>query len=887
MSAARGWKRSFRLDENERHLNRNVDEELLFHIETRIEQLVADGLSEDEARQIAEEEFGGIQQTRTELLKIGNWRLRLRSLGMMIAAIALDTRIAVRSWRKRPAFALTVLLIIALGIGASTTIFSVVDAVLFERLPYPDPDRLVYFDNAAHPVPSYRDWKARTSVFSTMGATTNEVIDYIGGDTPERLRACLTTAEVLPMLDARPAHGRLFVPDDFLGPPRVAVLSHDLWERVFSADPAIVGETVTLSDMSVVVVGILDEGFRSPDELTGDRGDVWLPADITAPEIQSPNSYILEVFARLKPGIPHNQAQEELSALAVSLAEEYPDRYQEDDGSPTPIEIITLQSALTGEVETPLLLLLLAVALLLAIACANVANLFLARGTDQVHEVGLRYAIGASRRRMVAQLLTESTVISLAGGILGIFLAILGVWLFETLNPGGIPMAARIGIDLRVLGFAIGISILTGILFGLAPALRAWRFDVNSALRDSSGRASGGRSRARLRNILLVSEIAFSLVLLATAGLLMKSFIRLQAVDPGFETEGIAVIPLRFDGDAISEETRVMMNGRILERLESVPGVEQVAAATTTPFLFYSGGLSGTFNNGFRNDEGVEIEEFTCLNPVTPGYFSLLGADLRGRELQPGDEDMDPIPVVISNLLAERLYGDQEAIGRTFSDDDGSTTYWIVGVVNGLRHWGLTSTRMSHVWWSWASFGAGGWRSSILVRTAGDPAALLPALRDAVWEVAPDQPITETYTMSDRISQSLDEPRFYMAILLVFALVAILLAAGGIYGSILYSVGQRRKEIGIRGALGAGRRELTGMILRQGAIVTGIGIVIGVLLTLAASSLLKGMVFGISSYDAATYLLVVLFLAGVAMMASFIPARRAARIDPVEALRQE
>jgi len=887
VSAARGWKRSFRLDENERHLNRNIDEELLFHIETRIEQLVAEGLSEDEARQIAEEEFGGIQQTRTELLKIGNWRLRLRSLGMMIAAIALDTRIAVRSYLKRPTFALTVLLIIALGIGASTTIFSVVDAVLFERLPYPDPDRLVYFNNASHPVTSYRDWKARTSVFSTMGATTPQVIDYIGGDSPERLRAYFTTAEVLPMLDARPAHGRLFVPDDFLGPPRVVVLSHDLWERVFSADPAIVGETVTLSDMSVVVVGILDEGFRSPEELTGDRSDVWLPVDITDPELQSPNSYILEVFARLKPGISRNQAQEELNALAVSLAGEYPDRYQEDDGSPTPIEIITLQSALTGEIETPLLLLLLAVALLLAIACANVANLFLARGTDQVHEVGLRYAIGASRRRMVAQLLTESTVISLAGGILGIFLAILGVRLFETLNPGGIPMAARIGIDLRVLGFAIGISILTGILFGLAPALRAWRFDVNSALRDSSGRASGGRSRARLRNILLVSEIAFSLVLLATAGLLMKSFIRLQAVDPGFETEGIAVIPLRFDTEALSEETRVMMNGRILERLESVPGVQQVAAATTTPFLYYSGGLSGAFNNGFRNDEGVEIEAFTCLNPVTSGYFNLLGADLRGRELQPGDEDMDPIPVVISNFLAGRLYGEQEAIGRTFSDMRGSTTYRIVGVVSGLRHWGLTSTRMSHIWWSWASFGAGGYRSSILVRTAGDPAALLPALRDAVWEVAPNQPINETYTMSDRISQSLDEPRFYMAILLVFALVAILLAAGGIYGSILYSVGQRRKEIGIRGALGAGRRELTGMILRQGAIVTGIGIVIGVLLTLAASSLLKGMVFGISSFDAATYLLVVLFLAGVAMMASFIPARRAARIDPVEALRQE
>ncbi len=332
------------------------------------------------------------------------------------------------------------------------------------------------------------------------------------------------------MLDARVAHGRLFIPDDFLGLPRVAVLSHGAWQRVFSADPSIVGETITLSNMSVVVVGVLAESFRAPAELEGDQSDVFLPLDITLPELQQPNSYILEIVARLKPGISFSQAQEEMNALSVSLAEEFPDRYQDDDGSPAPISIISLQAALTGEIETPLLLLLGAVALLLAIACANVANLFLARGTDKVHEVGLRYAIGASRRRMMAQMITESMVISLTGGVLGVVIAVFGVRLFEALNPGGIPLAERIGIDLRVLGFALGISVLTGVLFGLAPALRAWRFDVNSALRDSSRRATGGRTRARLRNGLVVIEISMALVLLTTAGLLMNSFIRLQAV---------------------------------------------------------------------------------------------------------------------------------------------------------------------------------------------------------------------------------------------------------------------------------------------------------------------------------------------------------------------
>ncbi len=681
MSAA-GWKRSFRLEENGRHVSRNVDEEIHFHIESRLEQLVAEGMSESEARRMAEEEFGGIEQTRSELEKIGGWRLRFRSIGLIVAAIALDTRFAVRSYIKRPVFALTAILIIGLGVGASTTIFSVVDAVLIERLPYPEADRLIYFDNASHPVPTYRDWEARSTVFSSMGAITREGLDYTGGGSPERLRSFYTTAEILPMLDARILHGRLFSPDDFLGAPRVAVLSHDVWQRIFSSDPAIVGETITLSDMSLVVVGILAEEFRSPYELMGERSDVWLPLDITDPEIQSPTSYILEVVARLKPGVSFSQAQGEMNTLAISLAEEYPDRFQQEDGSPAPITLVSLQDALTGPIATPLLLLLGAVGLLLAIACANVANLFLARGTDRVHDVGLRYAIGASRRRMMAQLLTESTVISLAGGTLGIILAIFGVRLFEALNPGGIPLSDRIGVDLRVLGFALGVSLLTGFLFGLVPALRARRFDVNSALRDASRRASGNRTRARLRNSLLVSEIAFSLVLLATAGQLMKSFIMLQAVDPGFDSDNIAVIPLRFDTDAWSEDTRVLMTGRILERLESVPGALKVGAATTIPFLYYSGGISGAFNSGFVNDQGVEIDEFTCLNPVTDGYFDLLGAELRGREHEAGDEIGDPVPVVISGLLAGSLYPDEEAIGRTFTNIDGNMSFRIVGVVS-------------------------------------------------------------------------------------------------------------------------------------------------------------------------------------------------------------
>ncbi len=887
MSAASGWKRSFRLEENGRHLDRNVDEELLFHIETRVEQLVDEGLSEEEARKIANGEFGGIEQTRTELVKIGQWRLRQRSIGTMITTIALDTRIAVRSFIKRPTFALTAILIIGLGVGATTTIFSVVDGVLLRKLPYPEPGRLAYFDNAAHPVPSYRDWKARSSVFSVMGAATEEGLDYTGGSSPERFSAYLATSEVLPMLDARASHGRLFIPDDFLGMPQVAILSHDVWLRIFSEDPSIIGETITLSDMSVVVVGILDEHFESPAELMGDRSDVWLPLDITRPDLQRPTWYILDILARLKPGISFSQAQNEMNAMAATLAEEFPDRYQDDDGSPAPITIIPLQSALTGEIQPLLLLLLGAVALLLAIACANVANLFLARGTDLIHEVGLRYALGASRRRMMAQMLTEGLVISLTGGALGVIISIFGVRLFETLNPGGIPLTERIGVDIRVLGFALGISLLTGVFFGLVPAIRAYRFDVNSALKDHSRSSTGGRRKARLRNFFVGFEIALALILLSGAGLLMKSFVQLQAVDPGFDSEGIAVLPLRFDTEAYTEEMRAALTGQILERLASVPGAREIAAANTIPFLYYSGGISGSFNRGFQNDEGEPIEvPLTCLNPVTNGYFSLLRANLRGRELQPGDEMTDPIPVVISHYLAEKLYGERDAIGHSFSSESG-TAFHIIGVVSGLRHWGFTSRRMSHIWIPWDEFGAGGYRCSILVRTDGDPAALLPALRDAVWEVAPDLPIIETFTMEGRIAESFNEPKFYMAFFIVFALVAILLAAGGIYGSMLYSVGQRRQELGIRTVLGAGRRELIGMVLKQGAVVTGIGVVIGLSGALLLTSFLEGLVFGITTHDVPTFLVVVVLLVSVSLFASYVPARRVIRIDPVDALRQE
>ncbi len=880
-----GWKRLFRLEESSRHLSRNIDEELQFHVEGRIEHLIAAGMSEEEARAEAYREFGGIEETRQRLEKIDGRRLRRRTLGDLLSVISMDMRVAVRSYLKRPSFTLTALFIIALGIGATTTIFSVVDGVLIRRLPYREPNRLVYFDRAAHPVPAYRRWKARSTVFSSLGALTEQNLDYTGGESPERLSGMMATPEIFTILDVPTAYGRIFAPDDFEGIPQVAILGHATWRRLFGEDRSIIGQTINLSRYPAVVVGILDPGFLSPRGLTGEEVDIWLPLDVTLPNFQSHN-YILEVIGRLRPGVSLSIAQTELDQINVMLAEENPDAYLDRQGNPRLIPIISLQAALTGDVETPLLLLLGAVALLLAIACANVANLVLARGTDQVHEVGLRFALGASRRRLASQLLTESATLSLTGGVLGIVIAILGVRMFTLMNPGGIPLTDRIGLDLRVLGFALGLSLITGIFFGLTPAWRTSQVDVNAALRDVSRRTTGGRRKARLRNCLVVAEISLALVLLAGAGLLFNSFMRLQAVDPGFDSDGLAVLPLRFVSDSIDEARRRSIAQQALERMASVPGVEQVAAAYTSPFLYYSGIVSGSFESDFRTDDGREIEEFTCINPVTDGYFSLLRANLRGREFVPGDELPDPIPAVISGYLSDLLFPEEEGLGRSFTTEEEGT-FTVIGIVTGLRHWGLNQWSNGHIWVPWERFGAGGIRCSIIVRTAGDPAALLPTLRDAAWDIEPDLPIPLVFTMTERIAQSLVSRRFYSAIFLAFALVAIILAASGIYGSMMYSVGQRRQELGIRTALGADSGHLIRMIVGQGALLTVIGIVIGLGGALAFTRLLENMMFGISTWDIPTFLTVVALLGGVAIAASYLPARRAVQVDPVEALRYE
>ncbi|MCZ6756494.1 MAG: ABC transporter permease, partial [Gemmatimonadetes bacterium] len=771
-----------------------------------------------------------------------------------------ELRQAARSYRKRPGFALTALLLIAVGVGATTTIFSVVDGVLLRQLPYPGQDRLIFFTDPSHSGVSYRAWQQRTSAYEAMTAVDPRDVDLTGTGRPERLTGAAIDPGFFGLFGAQPAYGRLLGGDDFSGGAPVAVLSHRFWQRRFGGDPNVVGSTLSLNGAPTVVVGILSARFDEPEAMI-DRGtEVYFPLEMTGERFEHPGYHVLRVAARLRPDVTMAQAQAELDGVASAMAEENPDYYRSRDGNPRPMGIASLREVTSQDVSGTLLMLLGAVGLMLAIACANVANLFLARGTDRMREMAVRAALGASRRRLVSQLITESALLSVVGGLLGVGLAYLGVRAFVMLSPGDIPMMHRVGVDLRVLGFAVGISLLSGILFGVAPAWQAIRVPVTESLKDS-GNASAGRRKARLRHTLVVAEIALALVLLTGAGLLFNSFVRLQSVDPGFDAEGVVVFPLILDDQRYDEEARTQFSRLTLERVRDLPGVTHAAVAVVTPFLYY-GSTHCCYQTSRFSVDGEEVDVRASVQPVTDSYFELLGATITGREFTASDAGRSPWPVVVTEQMALDLFGTTDVINRTFELRDDEVM--IVGVVSGLHAWGLDQGTRTEMYVPFENLGTGFSEFALMVRTAQHPSAAIPSIRQAIWQLEPDLPIDEPYIMTSRIAESLTTPRFLTAMMLTFAAVAILLAAGGIYGSMLYSVGQRRRELGIRMALGAGRGKVLGMVVGQGAKLALIGIALGIAGSLAVTRFLSAMVYGISTTDAPTFALVAILLGSVA-----------------------
>ena len=810
-------------------------------------------------------------------------RLPKRTLGgnLSISTLIQDINYASRSFAKRPGFSFAVIGLVALGVGATTTIFSVVDNVLLDKLPYPESERLVYFDNAAHSVPLFRDWRDRSQSFSVVGAVWDANLDLTGEGTPAKVYGGLVTEDFFAMLDARPEIGRLFTPEDFVGyPARTVIVSQGMWQRRWGSDPAVIGSTVTLNGDLMEIVGVVSSEFTPPADV---NADFWIPLDVTADDLQRRGRMLLSVIARLKPGVALEAAQSEIDAVSALLANEYPDFYRQDDGSPKIYPVIPLKSATVRDIGETLYPLLGAVGLMLLIACANVANLFLARGTDRTREMALRAALGAGRGRIVTQLLTESVALAVLGGALGIVLVVFGVSAFEAFNPGGLPRMESISIDLRVLGFALLLSICTGVIFGIFPAFSAAKSDVRSALGDSPGIRLDRHRRFNLRSALVVAEIAMALMLLMGAGLLFRSFVTLSNVDIGFETDDVLVVPLnirsRFEGP-----DRIIFVRDLIERLAALPGVESVGAGTTVP---PTGGRMCCWIGGIRTDDQPEFEDewSTVAHPITDRYFESIGAQMeQGRSFTRADDDPAMASAIINKEAALYLFGESNPIGKSFWFRDSWLN--VVGVVNDIRHWHLSGEGEFNLYLPHELHGDVGY-VEIAIRSSAEPGVLAGQIRDVVWGIDPDLPIGEIVQLDRKVAQSIAQPRFLSALLVTFAALSILLAAGGIYGSLLYSVGQRHKEMGIRMALGAGSWKVVGMIVRSGLVLTVTGLFLGVIGALALSRTLESMLFGITPTDPGTFVIVPLFLGIVALVACYLPARTAARADPTATLRAE
>ncbi len=756
--------------------------------------------------------------------------------------------------------------------------------MLLRRLPYPEPDRLIYLDNGSHSAMDIQDWQREVESIETWGGMWFDRVDLTGDGPPDRIGAGRVTPELFSLLGARSTMGRLFTEDDYVGEPAVAILSHRLWRDRWGSDPDMLGREVHVRDRILTVVGIMAPDFRPPRQLARSQTDLWIPLDLKTPELQDRGMHVVQLAGRLAPGYTVDQAHAEMLAMNELFAERYPEDRRRRDGSFQTTPVLSLRDAEVGGVQGTLVMLLGAVGLLLLLACANVANLLLARGADRTREVALRGALGATRRNVYAQLTAESLVLSLAGGAIGVAFAFLGVKLFSVLEPGVIPRTESISVDIRVLGFATLISVVTGLLFGLVPAIQASRVQANVALKEGSAHSTGTRKRARLQGSLVVSEVALSLVLLTGAGLLFHSFLNLTHVEAGFESQNLITVNLELQ-DPYDGTQRIQFTEELMWRLRSIPQTQAVVAGNTLPFQYASGGnccwRSSVTVSGAPEDSDVP----TAMYPVTPGYLSALQIPLvAGRDLQPGDEDTEPMPVVLGEHAAELLFGEEDPLGRLLSFRMDAV---VVGVVRDVRQQAFDRDVTPNMYLPWGAVGQDMPYLNIALRTDLEEAAVAPAIRAAIWDIDPKLPVPDIVSMEGRMSRSVADERFYSAILATFAIVALLLAAGGVYATFLYSVRQRVREMGIRLALGARRADVVRLVLRRGVLLTALGVVIGLAAAAAGARVMATMVFGISPHDPVTYGVVSGLMMAVALGACLVPAVRAGRTDPMETLRTE
>jgi putative ABC transport system permease protein len=798
-----------------------------------------------------------------------------------------DLRYGLRTLLKAPGFTAVAVITLALGIGANTAIFTVAHAVLLKPLPYTQPEQLMVVaeNNLSRGWTSFSvspanflDWRTQARSFARLAAWGGRSFNYTGGD-PERLRGLVGTEGFLEMLDGAPLIGRGFLPEEYeFGRHFVVILGHGFWQRAFGGRPDVVNTTITLNGEPYTIVGVMHPDWRFGGRDTA----LFAPRAFDADERQARGAHYLNVIGRLKPGVTIEQARAELAGLAGQLEDRYP---ATNKGWGT--VVTSLLDAAVGDVRPMIAILLGAVGLVLLVACTNIANMHLARATVRAREMAIRTAIGAGRRRIVQQLLTESVLLAAIGGTLGLLLAYWATSGLVVAYPDLLPRSSDIGIDPTVLGFTLGLSVMTAMLFGLAPAFAAARPDLNEMLKEG-GRGGTGPLRGRLRSALVVGEVALAFVLLAGAGILLKSFAHLSRVEPGFDTENrLSVTTLLPQPKYAEPERMVAFYDQALQRMAALPGVESVALTSTVP-------ISG-------NDEiySIEFEGRPPLPPgqgvsalyylVSPGYFETMGIPLiKGRGFTDQDRSGAPRVAVVNDAFVRLHYPNEDPIGqRIRMGRNSSIVREIVGVVGTVKHYGLGDRDQAQMYEPFRQMPSTAMR--FILKTSVDPTGLVATARREIQLVDPEQPVAGATPLSDMLADSLGIARLQTLLLGVFSGIALLLAAVGLYGVMSYGVSMRTQEIGIRMALGAERRSVLLMVLRQASVLAGTGLLIGftgaVLLGRVLATALEPLLFQVRPSDTVTLTVVPAVLAAAALLASLVPARRASRVDPLQALR--
>ncbi|MCI0339302.1 MAG: ABC transporter permease [Acidobacteria bacterium] len=790
-----------------------------------------------------------------------------------------DLRYGVRMLIKNYGFALVAIITLALGIGANTAIFSVVNAVLLRPLAYSDPERLVTF-RSNESVLDLADVKAWNQSFAEIGGNTIQPLDYVGSGDPVQWRAGLVTGDFFKTLGVSPLLGRVITTDDDKqGGPFLVVLSYSLWQQQFGGQSDIVGKRVTLSGNNYTVIGVMPADFKTPRDET----DAWCPVRVVSPVAAVYRGvHFLRVYARLKPGVTLAQAQSEMSAIDKRLAEAFP-----AENKRRRTVLIGLHERVVGEVKPALMVMFFAVGLVLLIACANFANLLLARAAAREQELVVRVALGAERWRLTRQLLTESSLVALLGGAVGVLLALWGVSLLIALKPENLPRLDSISVDARVLLFTLALSLATGIIFGLAPAWHATRVNVSDALKEG-GRGTAGTSRQRVRSALVVVEMAMALVLLIGAGLLIKSFWQLRTVKPGFNPDNLLTMRIDLPEARYLEIPKQTQYRRaLLEEVNALPGVQTVIVSELP--------LSGEW---LTHDFAVEGQQLAAgeepdvqTRSIEGDYFRVMQIPLlAGRDFTPHDNKSAPQVGIVNESLAQRFFKGQNPLGKRVRWARGEPDDWItiIGVVGDIKHFALDDAEEPALYTPYPQ-SKSSWKRwiNLVIRSQSDPATIVGAVKNRVWKIDGQIPVTRVRTMAEVIGASVAARRFNMLLLAIFAGVALLLTAVGIYGVIAYSVTQRTQEIGIRVALGARPRDVLGLIVAQGLLLALMGVSIGLIAAFGLTRLMSNLLYGVSATDAATFGLISLLLFFVSLIACYIPARQATKVDPMVALRNE